>query len=134
MTRFKLGAAITSVLLLLLTNPSEGAVKSSTIMSPDATATRQEILKHVPLGTTIDQAKAFMEENGFKCAETQNQRFAEDGPAPGQQIIHGPTDTLWCDSGERSFRMALSRRWQVTFVNVGGKVSYIATAVGATGP
>ncbi|WP_428391084.1 hypothetical protein [Lichenicoccus sp.] len=103
-------------------------------MLPDAAATKREVLKHVPLGTTIDQAKAFMEDNGFKCVETQNQRFAEDRTVPGQQVIHGPADTLWCDSGKQSFRVALSRRWQVTFVNVGGKVSYIATAVGITGP
>jgi len=133
MTSFKFEVAITS-LLLLMTNPSEGAVKSSNIMLPDATATKQEVLKHVPLGTTIDQAKAFMEEDGFKCVETRNQRFAEDGPVPDQQVIHGPADTLWCDSGERSFRIGLSRRWQVTFINENGKVSYIATAVGVTGP
>ena len=132
MTSFKFGAAVIG--LLLMTKPSESAMKSSSIMLPDAAATKQEILKHVPLGTMIDQAKAFMEENGFKCVEIQNQRFAEDGPLPGQQVIHGPANTLWCDSGERSIRMALSRRWQVTFVNVGGKVSYISTAVGATGP
>ncbi len=132
MTSFKIGALISG--LLLTTTSSEGAVKSSTIMLPDAAAYKREVLKHVPLGTTIDQAKAFMEDNGFKCVETQNQRFAEDGPVPSQQVTHGPADTLWCDSGERSFRVALSRRWQVTFVNVGGKVSYIATAVGVTGP
>ena len=120
--------------LLLLPIPSKSATKRSTIMLSDAATTKQEVLKHVPLGTTIGQAKAFMEESGFKCMETQNQRFAEDGPVPGQQVIHGPADTLWCDSGEQSFRMVLSRRWQVTFVNVGGHVSYVAAAVGVTGP
>ena len=35
--------------------------------------------------------------------------------------------------GERTFRLFLSRRWQVTFVDVGGAVSYVAVSVGVTG-
>ena len=131
------GSTIPSALLMAAIvaatalTPSAGMAQS--LMRSTAAATKVEVLKHVPIGTSVGQAKTFMEANGFRCVLSQKQLFGEDGPTPGQQITHGPADFLWCDSGERTFRLVLTRRWQVELVIVDGKISYVATSVGVTG-
>jgi len=128
--------ALSAVMLALfpISGQSDEVAMNSTMFQQSSAATKAEVLKHIPIGTPIEQARAFMEANGFRCQSVQNQKFAEDGPSAGRQITHGPANFLWCDSGERTFRLVLSRRWQITFVNVGGKVSYVAVGVGVSGP
>jgi len=76
-----------------------------------------------------------MESNGFKCVVEIGERYPEDGPDPARQITRGPADFLWCDSGDKStWQLFISKRWQIIFENVGGKVHHVAASVGITGP
>ncbi len=106
----------------------------SPVMLADAEMTKAEVLKHVPLGTPIEQAKSYMEGEGFHCVPIQNQRYDDDAPLQGQSITRGPADFLWCDSGElMTWEIVISKRWQVVFEDAGGRVSYVAVGVGLTG-
>jgi hypothetical protein len=107
----------------------------SSIMLGDAATTRAEVLKHIPLGTSIERAKSYMEGEGFHCLPVQNQRYSDDATSQRQSITRGPADFLWCDSGEvMTWQIVISKRWQVVFEDVAGKVSYVAVGVGLTGP
>jgi hypothetical protein len=91
-------------------------------------------LKHIPLGTPIEQAKSYMKGEGFRCLPVQDQRYNDDATLQGQSITRGPADFLWCDSGElMTWQIVISKRWQVMFEDVAGKVSYVAVGVGLTG-
>ena len=45
----------------------------------DQKAMKREILKHIPIGTRIEDAQATMGTNGFKCVKRNNSSFAEMG-------------------------------------------------------
>ena len=126
--------AVVVLALLPLARLVSGARARSSIFQSTSVATKAEVLKQVPIGTSIEQATAIMEASGFKCLAMQNQRVTEDGPTAGQWIDHGLANILWCDSGEKSFKLVLSRRWQVVFVDTAGLVSYVVVGVGVTGP
>ncbi len=126
-SRFAIPTTLLTLLLMIA-----GCGKSDVMLS-DAATTKSEVLIHVPLGSPIDQAKFYMESNGFTCVPSENVRYAEDGPDPSQPIIHGPANILWCDSGEKSTWIPfVSKRWQVSFENVAGKVYYVGVGVGTT--
>ncbi len=100
--KFKAAMVIIVFALLLLTiYGSVSVIGRSRIMAVDAAATKSEVLKHIPIGTSIGRAQSFMTDSGFKCVAKQNRRYAEDGPISGKQVNHGPADILWCDSGDR---------------------------------
>ena len=52
-----------------------GGCGRSSVMLANAAATRAEVLKHLPLGTPIEQAKSYMEGEGFHCVPMRNQRY-----------------------------------------------------------
>jgi hypothetical protein len=119
---------------LLIAGSLETTMAKSAVMMSDAAQTKAEVLKHVPIGMQIEQAKSFMESNGYKCVPRIGERYSEDGPDPARPITRGPADFLWCDSGDRStWRPFVSKRWQIIFENVGGRVRYVAASVGVTG-
>jgi hypothetical protein len=124
---------ICSSLLLMMGWP-ERATGNPIVMLSDATTTKSAVLKYIPIGTSIDQAKVFMERNGFKCNLVDNQKYADYSAIPDRQITRGPADFLWCDSGERAWYLYVSKRWQVIFEDTGGRVSYVAVGVALTGP
>ena len=65
----------------------------------------------------------------------RNTRYADFANPLNKQVNLGPANILYCDSGERSSGlMFVTKRWQVSFEDVDGKVSYIAAGVGLTGP
>jgi hypothetical protein len=107
----------------------------SPLVSADAATTKAEVLKHAPLGTPIEQAKSYMEGEGFKCIRMQNQRYVDESTLQGHTITRGPAELLWCDSGElTTWQIVITKRWQVSFEDAEGKVSYVAVDVGLTGP
>lgn len=76
-----------------------------------------------------------MEAEGFKCRRSYNTKFADDRPEGGPQVVHPPADILWCDSGERMTpTLVITKRWQITFADDGGRVSRVAVGVSLTGP
>jgi hypothetical protein len=106
----------------------------SDLLQDDGETTREAVLARIPVGTDISRAQTIMEAEGFTCRRLYNTGFAEDTPGGGRQTYHPPTDILWCDSGERAtLALFASKRWQVTFVDIGGSVSRVAVGVGLTG-
>jgi hypothetical protein len=120
-------------LLLLATYGLVNMFGRSEVMAADATATKSEVLKYIPIGTSIVEAQSFMAREGFKCFPMKNQKFADHG-SDNKQISMGPADILYCDSGERlTWSILISKRWQVIFQDDAGKVAYVAVDVGLTG-
>ena len=98
------------------------------VYASDAATTKAAILKIVPIGSQIDFAKSTMQSKGFQCQMSYNQRFADDG------VAQPAADFLYCDSGEQTVGLLVTKRWQVAFVDKDGVVQSIAAGVGLTGP
>ena len=104
-------------------------------MLPDATKTKSEVLKYIPVGTSILEAKDRMTRSGFKCGSMKHTTYADYANPSNVQVSRGPADILHCDSGEKSSGLLfVSKRWQVMFEDTEGKVSYVSVGVGLTGP
>ena len=107
----------------------------SDLMLPDATQTKEEILRRIPIDSSILIAKEIMNSNGFMCGVMKNTSYADFANPSNKQMSRGPADILYCDSGAKSSGfMFTTKRWQVSFEDSEGKVSYIAVGVGLTGP
>jgi hypothetical protein len=89
---------------------------------------KQEIKKHIPTGTTIEDARRIMEANGFKCQLMERSFFAEreedDHPLP----VHSDIDFLYCDKEKGG--LFCDRRWQVAIVHEHGIVSDVFVSIG----
>jgi hypothetical protein len=108
-------------------------IRSSGIYAVDGPATEAEVLKVIPVGSNVGFAKTTMEARGFHCHMEYNRRYAGDDPAGGRRQIDYPAaDFLYCNS-ERSFRLIISKRWQVIFVVKDETITSVAVGVGLTG-
>ena len=115
--------------------PYDARAAASDFTQSDATRTKAEVLKHIPIGTPAAEAKDRVTGSGFRCVAMRHQAYADYANPSNVQIIRRPADILYCDSGERSnWLLLVSRRWQVGFEATKGKVSYVAVGVGLTGP
>src|SRR5438105_15241149 len=73
-------------------------------MHSDPKAMKEEILKKVPIGSRIEDAKRMMEENGFDCEMMRNSAFSEDvEDDPNRHIVHERADFLSCDKSKTTF-------------------------------
>jgi hypothetical protein len=84
----------------------------------------QTISKHIPAGTTLDQAQRWMEREGFRCSRKSNSEFA---------ALEGRRDYLYCDRSEGEMA-SVDRRWQVALVHRGGKIVDVSATTGLVGP
>ena len=83
------------------------------------------VLKAVPVGSRIEEARRFMEREGFRCSPQTKSSFADhDGTRKG-------IDYLYCD---RSEGLIVSRRWQVAIVHSGDRVTDVLANTGLIGP
>ena len=71
----------------------------------------------VPVGTTLDIARATMEHNGFRC-----------------QTLPTGAEALSCDKLSEARLGLVRRRWQAGFTAVDGRVTAVRTSTGLTGP
>ena len=104
-------------------------------MHDDAKSTKEEILKKVPIGSSIQDAKRIMEENGFKCKMYTNATFYEDqenDPEGKGEIVHENTDHLLCHKEGASF-LYVYREWSVVIVHKNNVVSDIFVKTWVTG-
>ena len=89
-------------------------------------AMRTVLLEHVPLGTSLKEARCFMEQEGFECSFMRNSSFSDD------QIDH---DYLYCDRSERlPDSWFVSRRWQIALIIEKNEVADIRVSSGLIGP
>lgn len=89
------------------------------MMRDDEAAMEDEILRHLPAGTPIEEAERFMAANGFKCSREVD---SQDG-AP----------YLFCDI-QRPTTWPVSRRWMITMKYDEEKVTSVRVKTGLIGP
>ena len=95
-------------------------------LSDDQMQSRAIILREVPLGTAMAEARARLRARGFRCLEVENQSFAEY--ANGRRF-----DYTWCDIRDSGW--LVYRRWQVALVPSQGKLQDVFVGPGyLTGP
>jgi len=82
-----------------------------------------EILRLVPLGTPIPEAKARMESTNYVCSQQINQAWS----------TRSHLNYLWCNRSE-STGWPVKRRWQVALVDENQKVSEVLISTGLIGP
>lgn len=103
-------------------------------MRDDPQAMKLEVLKKAPIGSSIQDARKVMEENGFTVTPHHNDAFAEyqDGD-PQKPIIHEGEDFLMCYKARTPF-LFVTREWRIVIVHKGDVVSDISVGIGLTGP
>lgn len=93
---------------------------------------KQEIQKHIAIGSEIEDAKRIMERNGFDCSFVEQGGFEEMGDDNRHVRSHDNVDFLHCDKEKGGF--ICTRRWQVSIVHKKGIVSGIFVAISETCP
>ncbi|NJO00901.1 MAG: hypothetical protein HC880_03715 [Bacteroidia bacterium] len=92
---------------------------------------RNEVLEHLPLGTSIDQAQIFMKKNGFKCQIQKDSAYAES-KANGESQVHKNRDFLYCDCSKS--QKFLRKRWQIIFDYQENNIKEVVVNFGLIGP
>lgn len=115
---------------LLFAQSATGGIKIKFHDNPDVM--EQEILKVIPLGTSITEAKKIMEKNGFICELVENGAFSDirhDSNTPGRirQKIYKNIDFLYCDISKG---FVVARRWQASLVYEDNQVKQIGVSTG----
>src|SRR6266498_2625173 len=80
-------------------------------MHDDPKAMKEEILKKVPIGSRIEDAKKIMEANGFGCQLEHNQFYSvqrEDDPT--KDDTHERADFLYCGKSKTTWPPVI-REW-----------------------
>lgn len=94
---------------------------------------KQELLRLIPLGTHIDDARKIMEANGFKCTVQENESFAEVEYDRYLTPIQRGVDFLYCDR-EIPIGYDCVRRYQIALVNRDGSVGEVFVSIGLICP
>jgi hypothetical protein len=105
-------------------------------MHDDAKSMKAEVLQKVPIGSSIQDAKPIMEENGFRCEMHNNGGFVErqeNDPSGKGSILHDNADFLLCGKRGTPF-LSVFREWIVIIVHKNEVVSDIFVNTGVTGP
>jgi hypothetical protein len=90
---------------------------------------RQEIEKHIPIGSTVRDARRILESNGFRCTLKQQGSFLEVNK--DKTIIeHNNIDFLSCARSESV--LINTHLWQVAIVHKSGVVTDILNSVAKT--
>jgi hypothetical protein len=102
------------------------------VYQPDALSFRAAVMRMVPVGTTVTEAKSKMESKGFKCDMVFNQSYSDFSSPDGRQVVYPPADFLSCISA-RTVKLIIEKTWYAALVVVDGKVTAVATNVYLTG-
>lgn len=84
----------------------------------DVQKMKSAILAHVPIGTTIDDARKFMEKERFRCSEFTNAIFTMNGGT------RKGIDFTYCERKDNAGLLEV-RIWDVALVVVDEKVTEI---------
>jgi hypothetical protein len=105
-------------------------------MHDDAKSMKEEVMKKVPIGSSIPDAKRIIEENGFSCEMYKNGSFTEmqeNDPEGKRNIYHDNADFLFCGKEGKPFQYVF-REWRVIMVHKNEVVSDIFVNTWVTGP
>ena len=98
--------------------PADDRLVPKIALHDDAGATKAEIIKVIPPGTRVDEARRIMERNGFACEASK-----DDG---GREYI-------WCVFS-RSVSWLVSCRWAVRLYHRDDRIDEVAVSLAYTGP
>jgi hypothetical protein len=99
-------------------------------MHNNAKDMKQELLKSIPIGSSLTDAQKLMDANGFRCSKQEQGSFLElDTENMESGILHNNIKYLYCDK-ELSAESFCSRRWQIALVFDGNAVSDIIVSIG----
>ncbi len=113
-------------------------IKKAIRMDFDAKSMKEEILKQVPIGSSIYDAKHTLEENCFGCEMYKNGSFTEkrweDPKGLGRgNVSHYNEDFLSCRKHETPY-LYVMEEWMVIIVHHNDVVSDVFVNTGLTGP
>jgi len=112
------------VIVFSLTNGQAQPKKMK--MRNNAKAMRQEVHKHIPLGSSVSDGQRILAANGFNCTLKQKGSFVEINEDKAV-VEHKNLDFLSCDKTESVF--VSTRLWQVAIVHKNGVVTEILDSV-----
>lgn len=90
----------------------------------------QEVLRLIPLGSSVANAEKIMTNNGFKCSPKEKRSFVREN-----EEIANPReefDYLYCDI-EKLAGILVFRRWQINIFHENSKVNQVSVSIGLTG-
>jgi hypothetical protein len=96
-------------------------------LSSDIRRTKEEIIKLIPVGSSIKSAQEVMQKNGFNCQMMLNRPFAEMDES-GTNNIYRKIDFLYCD--RQGFGIVCRPRWQVAIVQNNAVVKDVFVSYG----
>lgn len=95
---------------------------------------KESILKRIPIGSDLQEAKRVMEQNGFDCKINRESSFVEYLDLDQtMEKVHEGKDFLWCHKSKRIAPLTL-RVWQVIIVFNGDIVSELYVSSGIVAP
>jgi hypothetical protein len=94
---------------------------------------KEEVLKRIPIGIPIEQAREIMVKSGFKCEMLLNKSFAEMDYDEHQTTREG-IDFLYCDKEKAAFPYGCDRRWQIAIVHKNAVVTEQLISIGLICP
>jgi hypothetical protein len=126
MTMKKRGFVVAALLVVLfIASRCYPAEPVDPIFAKDPASTAAEVLKVVPVGSTLDFAKSTMESKRFQCVMRYDQTYPVIDPEDGARRIESPpADFLWCPS-DRATGFAITTTWQVFLVITNGAVASV---------
>ena len=119
---------IVTALILVVPLFSAHAETKKVKLHNNVEAMKQEVLKRIPIGSSMEYTQEVMKKSGFKCQLMWNESFASDGAGK----IPRKGDLLYCDK-EKSAFLVFDRRWQIAIVHKNGVVSEMFVSIGLTG-
>lgn len=96
---------------------SHNSASGPVTLHEDDVSTKQEVLRHIPIGSSVDDAQALMEKSGCTCAKYSD----EDGRY------------LYCYH-EKSVKLTYGRIWKIFFYyNNDGVITKVSVTTGLVG-
>ncbi len=108
-------------MLIVVAAPGCAGTRSATRGIDEPERMAEAVISGVPIGTPVDEARRFMEREGFQCRRKANAEFLD----------RGGLDYLYCNRYEGGI---VKRRWQVAVVHREGKVVEVLASTGLVGP
>ncbi len=93
----------------------------------DTLLMKNEILRFIPIGTSVEQAKKVLKKNGVKSKTLEDSKFSVGS------IMIRDIDYLYCDKSKSGGWM-ITKRWQFALVYETEKITAVWVSFGLIGP
>lgn len=126
---------IKTLMILILAMPPLGSADRTNVRPHNnVKRMKAEVLKRIPIESSIERAKEVMEKSGFDCEMMWNESFAEYDDEGNWRPSRSGEDFLHCDREKTVFPWICSRRWQIAIVHKDRLVKEVFVAISETCP